>query len=279
MKNISNETKAKLENDLCNFIKCFIITLNNGTKLYFNESDEDLIIDGNNYKTSCGVSENGGLKQYCDISCSTYNIIGFVNDNNITEEDILSGKFDGAEIDSFLIDVDDLASEKIYLNKGFFKEIKYTDGKFIVKIDGLLSLLDKNIGKTFSPTCRACFCDNKCGLNIENYTANGSITTMDSQINFLSSALTSYTDDYFKNGYIKFTSGKDCNDIITVKEFKNGNIVLSTKPLKELGIGDNFVIVAGCDKTIDTCYTRFNNSINFRGEPNIPRTAKVCKFY
>lgn len=219
MKNISNETRTKLENDLCTFVKCFIITLNNGTKLYFNESDEDLIIDGNNYKSSCGVAENGNFAQYCDISCSTYNIIGFVNDD-ISEEDILSGKFDGAEIDSFLIDSNDLISEKIYLNKGFFKEIKYVDGKFVVKIDGLLSLLDKNIGKTFSPTCRACFCDKKCGLNIENYMVNGSITTMDSQINFSSNALASYADDYFKNGYIKFTSGKDCDDTITVKNLK-----------------------------------------------------------
>jgi hypothetical protein len=35
--------------------------------------------------------------------------------------------------------------------------------------------------------------------------------------------------------------------------------------------------VAGCDKELDTCIARFNNAVNFRGEPFVPGTDKILK--
>ncbi|MDE5056044.1 phage BR0599 family protein [Wolbachia endosymbiont of Drosophila bicornuta] len=31
-----------------------------------------------------------------------------------------------------------------------------------------------------------------------------------------------------------------------------------------------YSILAGCDKTFPTCRSKFNNTVNFRGEPYIP---------
>jgi uncharacterized phage protein (TIGR02218 family) len=39
--------------------------------------------------------------------------------------------------------------------------------------------------------------------------------------------------------------------------------------------GDRFTIVAGCDKSSKTCIEKFNNIINFRGEPDVPGTDKI----
>ena len=43
-------------------------------------------------------------------------------------------------------------------------------------------------------------------------------------------------------------------------------------PIKE---GQEFEIIAGCDKQFLTCTQRFNNAINFRGEPHIPSSGKL----
>lgn len=43
-------------------------------------------------------------------------------------------------------------------------------------------------------------------------------------------------------------------------------------------IGDKFIYSKGCDKTIDTCADRFNNAINFRGEPYLPGTENIVTF-
>ncbi len=34
--------------------------------------------------------------------------------------------------------------------------------------------------------------------------------------------------------------------------------------------GDTFNAIAGCDKTFDACVSKFNNAVNFRGEPYVP---------
>ncbi len=37
----------------------------------------------------------------------------------------------------------------------------------------------------------------------------------------------------------------------------------------------NFDIIAGCDKTRETCQSKFTNIINFRGEPDVPGVDKL----
>jgi uncharacterized phage protein (TIGR02218 family) len=41
--------------------------------------------------------------------------------------------------------------------------------------------------------------------------------------------------------------------------------------------GDSYSLQAGCDKTLPTCITRFNNALNFRGEPFVPGTDKMLE--
>ena len=41
--------------------------------------------------------------------------------------------------------------------------------------------------------------------------------------------------------------------------------------------GDNYSMIAGCDKTFETCKTKFSNTINFRGEPYVPGTDRMLE--
>lgn len=41
--------------------------------------------------------------------------------------------------------------------------------------------------------------------------------------------------------------------------------------------GDTFTVQAGCNRLLSTCKAKFNNVINFRGEPNIPGTDKLME--
>jgi uncharacterized phage protein (TIGR02218 family) len=55
-----------------------------------------------------------------------------------------------------------------------------------------------------------------------------------------------------------------------VKEYKNKVITLFISPLCQIFVGDKYSILAGCDKTFSMCKSKFNNTVNFRGEPYIP---------
>lgn len=62
----------------------------------------------------------------------------------------------------------------------------------------------------------------------------------------------------------------------------NGNVE-STSPtitLQEafpfaVAVGDEALLEAGCDRTFETCRTKFSNSVNFAGEPSIPGVDQI----
>ncbi len=41
-------------------------------------------------------------------------------------------------------------------------------------------------------------------------------------------------------------------------------------PKFSIAVGEQVSVVAGCDKQIETCRTKFSNALNFRGFPHMP---------
>ena len=72
---------------------------------------------------------------------------------------------------------------------------------------------------------------------------------------------------YFDHGVITFTSGLNNGLAMEIKAYTVGQITLQL-PMPYLVVaGDTYSIHAGCDKAIETCRDRFDNVVNFRGEP------------
>lgn len=79
-----------------------------------------------------------------------------------------------------------------------------------------------------------------------------------------------YEIGYFAYGTVKFTSGANAGQTMEVKSFSPGVVTLAMSLNAPIAVGDTYTIVAGCDKQCGTCSGRFNNLVNFRGEPYIP---------
>ncbi|MGC0372440.1 MAG: hypothetical protein DGJ47_001153 [Rickettsiaceae bacterium] len=56
---------------------------------------------------------------------------------------------------------------------------------------------------------------------------------------------------------------------------RNYRITLALSPAFDINKNDQFTIIAGCDKRSKTCLQKFNNIINFRGEPDLPGIDKL----
>jgi uncharacterized phage protein (TIGR02218 family) len=80
------------------------------------------------------------------------------------------------------------------------------------------------------------------------------------------------TDGWFANGAITFESGNNENDTTEVKEWiESTSRVTTYLPLPfDIQVGDRLRLYVGCDKLRSTCFERFANVINFRGEPDLP---------
>lgn len=80
------------------------------------------------------------------------------------------------------------------------------------------------------------------------------------------------TKNYYKFGYVKWLSGLNKGLSMEVKEWLSASdkVTLFLKMRNSVQVGDIFEITPGCDRSIYTCFNKFDNAANFRGEPYCP---------
>jgi hypothetical protein len=79
-------------------------------------------------------------------------------------------------------------------------------------------------------------------------------------------------DNWFKFGAVIWDTGDNSELGKEIKAWVNSTTEVTlflTMPFS-IQIGDKLGIYAGCDKTLSTCIAKFDNVINFRGEPYLP---------
>ncbi|MDR2777415.1 MAG: DUF2163 domain-containing protein [Rickettsiales bacterium] len=280
MKSIGSDLARSLAEHTVDLSKCFKITLKNGDTLGFTEGPKDIRLDDLLYRSCCGFEEDRQTS-FSDMTSGNCNLIAIIDNVNVDRREVLSGKFDGAAVDIFMVNREHLDYGKITIIGGFVDSIGIEGEKIRFDIVGVLSVLEKTMGDIYSPLCRAEFCDHRCSLDAQNYTFSGTIASLTSEIEFHTSSesVLEKEDDYFKYGLVRFIDGPSASSSMEIKQSHEGNIVLNTSLANGMELGNQFTLVAGCDKKFSSCIEKFQNAINFRGEPNLPRTTKVYKFY
>lgn len=278
MRNIGNNLKDSLNRNAINLIKCYDIELRDNKKLFFTNNQIDITYNNVVYTSSNGVDIRT-IYNNINLEIDETNISGFIDSDIISEKDIITGKFDNASIEIFLLDMD--TKEKISIFCGFIFSISYENNMFLAKVKDKKMLLEKAFSESYSPLCRCSFCDLKCNLNKKDYTIIGVVSKVINQFEFYTSTqdIISKSSDYFSNGSIKIINGKNKDMITEIKKSDGEQLILKFKFPFEINIGDKFELTVGCDKEFNTCISKFNNAINFRGEPNLPRSKKLFKIY
>jgi uncharacterized phage protein (TIGR02218 family) len=131
-----------------------------------------------------------------------------------------------------------------------------------------LVILDYQMPRNlFSPTCLHTLYDTGCGVIRGTYSATGSAGAGSTSSTILSSIAASG----HAQGSLVFTSGANANIRSTVKSVATGSAFNLMYPLPFAPApGDAFTVAYGCDHTMNTCQTKFNNLANFRGFPFVP---------
>ena len=245
-------------------LKFFNFTINLST------TENDVVYDNNNYLGGYvfkKIDFNTSLENsYEDIIIQISSEIENININQY----LLSNS--NVEIKLACYTDDDLKKEVVAntIFKGYVKTSEINANFIVLSISPNISKLNKNINDMFSPICRHCLGGEKCMINFENYKASGVIIEILSNDSFLGNHRENkqVSIGYYKYGMVKFLSGKLCGFSFQIKdELDNKVFLLKTTNL--ISIGDKYEIYAGCDKTINTCKEKFNNVINFGGEPYI----------
>jgi uncharacterized phage protein (TIGR02218 family) len=169
-----------------------------------------------------------------------------------------------------------LSQGKLPLRTGWLGEVSISRNQFVAEVRGLTQSLSQTVGDLYTPSCRAKLGDNQCKINMASFTFSGTVSTKTSNQVFTSSSLTQ-DDAYFNFGKITFTSGENSGLSMEVKEYMKGKVTLVFPMPYTIETGNTFSIQAGCDKSFETCVARFNNAVNFRGEPHVPGIDKMLE--
>ena len=259
----------------------FLFTLQGGATLAYTNIDvtftyagvtylaNSILVDGLKYKAAVGLEAD--QQQITVAARATDTISGgapFL-------QALRDGSFDGCEIVRYRVFFSDrlggtaIGAAMLFKGRlGNIDEIGRSNAKLTVNSD--LVLLDIDMPRNmYQPTCLHTLYDIGCGLSktSPSFSASGTVGAgSTASIIYWSGA-----NANFAQGTITFTSGVLAGVTATVGSAVNGSALNLINPLQSVPApGDGFTVYFGCDHTLTTCQSKFNNLANFRGFPYVP---------
>lgn len=278
MKTCSTRLLAHLAQDSTTAALLWKITRQDGVVMGFTDHDTTITyndgasVNAVTYEPQQGATTSASDTS-SDMSASSTDLVGFLEADSITEADIFAGLYNFAVIEVMIVNYMDLTMGHLCWKRATLGEVKPKNGQFTAELRGLEFYLSTSLGETYGPQCRADLGDERCTIDLGPLTQNGSVLTPDPiypKIKFVPAAGLVGAAGYFNGGVLTFTSGRNLAYRLEVGSWDGTTFVMFEDFPYPVEVGDTFTIEPGCDKTIATCFTKFNNVVNFRGEPNIP---------
>lgn len=266
---------AHLAQEVTTLAYLWKVTRNDGQVFGFTNHDTPIALDGVTYEATSGFTPTA-VSTTSGLSVDDVELEGVLSSEAITQADILAGLWDRAEVWLYQVNYRNLADGAIVLRRGWTGEIRAGKNSFVTELRGVNQRLNQQIGQSYSPTCRANFGDPRCGKDLADFKVTGSVTAVTDRRIF-SDASRTEADGTFEMGFLRFTSGNNSQLSREIKTYATDTISCEIPFPFDVRAGDTYEMFQGCNKTLVTCKTRFNNLINFRGEPYIPVTDFLTK--
>lgn len=257
------------------------IQRSDGVTLGFTSHDQNQIVGGVTLLAQPGLAPTKIISSLGTQS-DGLDIEGGLTDEALREDDLQNGRWNAARTHIFLYDWADLSADIITLARGELGEVRRSNGVFNAEFLGLTAQLDHMVAPVTSPNCRARFGDTDCKINIMRFTQEVMVERIDGEQLLLSEDLAANRHD-FAFGELRWLSGpwSGLSTYILDNEARSLSVIEvppSTAPAAKGPLNYRAQIMMGCDKNISTCSNRFQNSINFRGEPYLPGNDLLTRY-
>jgi uncharacterized phage protein (TIGR02218 family) len=273
MRTIPPDLAAHLADGATNLCHCWKLVRRDGVTFGFTDHDRDLVFGGIVYAARSGL-EAAEATAELGFAIGGGEVSGALVSAGLTEDDISSGFYDDASVETWLVNWSDV-SQRLLLDIGSLGEIRRADGGFVAEVRGLMHRLDEERGRLFRATCAADLGDAKCGIDLGSptYSDTGIVTRTDGVLVIAASGI-SGGDGFYTAGQVTWTSGANAGITVEVKVHRAISGIdefdLWQRAPQPIIVGDAFRVTAGCDKNHATCRKKFKNVVNFRGFPHMP---------
>tara|TARA_R110002110_G_scaffold84071_1_gene218318 strand:+ start:769 stop:1653 length:885 start_codon:yes stop_codon:yes gene_type:complete len=254
--------------------QCWSIVRKDGVTFGFTDHDRPLVFDDITFRPDSGLSAKA-LASTTGLSVNNTEALGVLSASAITDLDIEAGRYDDAEVTTWLVRWDNVAQREIRFI-GTIGEITREQGVYRTELRGLTEMLNQPQGRAYLKTCSAVLGDDGCKVDVSDvaFRADATLVAVDEGKVLTMTLAAGYTDRWFEGGFISFRSGaaEGLQAVIKRDEMDGTSRVLTLwQPIPvAVRVGDTVRIIAGCDKRAQTCREKFDNMLNFQGFPDIP---------
>jgi uncharacterized phage protein (TIGR02218 family) len=245
-----------------------------GVTIGFTTHDNDLWFDGLLHRTAPGMLPSA-IRRSADFEPDSAEVEGALSHESISADDLAAGRFDGARVAIGLVDWATLERHVLY--RGAIGSVIEEAGKFTAQLASRKAELQRDPVPRTSPTCRAVFCGPGCTLSPARFSHDAVLLGADTTANTVTvTTAASLTD--LAGGALRWVDGPLSGVRAEVIGIADGALVLGSPLDHDLAPGLRLSLREGCDRTLETCATRFANAINFQGEPYLPGNDLIARY-
>ncbi|MBX3581307.1 MAG: DUF2163 domain-containing protein [Rhizobiaceae bacterium] len=265
---------AHLDRTVTTVCHCWKLTRNDGYVAGYTDHDRPLTIGATTYRPQTGFSASE-VRDTLGLAVDTVDIEGALSSDDISEDDVAAGLYDGATVETFLVNWRQ-PEDPMRLRKATIGRIVRTDGRFVAELESLVHSLERPAGRFVSRICDAELGDARCGFDLDapGFSGTGTVERIETAFTIVVTGLDAFSAGWFSLGKLTWTSGTGEGRSERIEEHRKDAtgtaLVLRAGTGAGPAEGDAFSIVAGCDKSFPTCKARFANGLNFRGFPHLP---------
>jgi len=260
---------------------CWKLMRADGTVLGFTDHDAALSFGGTEYVPAHGL-DGAEAPARLGGQVDTTEVLGLLHSEAIREEDILAGRYDGATVETWRVNWQDVG-QRLLLRTDTIGEIVREDGRFRAELRSAQQGLNATHGRIYQGLCDAVVGDGRCGVDLDNpaFRATATVTGFDDPHRVRVAGLEGFEPGWFGFGRAVWTEGRrqGLTDAVVSHDRVGTEDVLafSLRVADWVVPGDMVTVTAGCDRRWTTCRTKFGNGVNFRGFPHIPGNDYVLR--
>lgn len=244
-----------------------------GVTLGFTTHDRALWFDGVLHQAAPGVLPSA-IRRTAGFEDDPGDVEGTLSHAAMREADLASGRFDGARVESGIVDWETLESARLY--EGSIARISREDAGFKAELASRKAELAHDPIPLTSPSCRARFCGPDCGLNPVSHEIRAAALSLDAESGML--VLDCSDTAPFLYGELRWLDGPATGLASRIIDAQGAHVTLATRLDFALEAPLRVRLREGCDRTIATCSGRFGNAKNFRGEPFLPGNDMLAQY-
>jgi uncharacterized phage protein (TIGR02218 family) len=268
---------AHLASGQTTLAQCWRIRRGDGVVLGFTDHDLKLNFDGTDFLPAHGL-DGAEVPAKLGGQVDTSQVLGVLHADAIAEDDILLGRYDGAEVETWRVNWQDV-SQRALLRRDSIGEIVREDGVFRAELRSAQQGLNATRGRIYQGLCDAEVGDGRCGVNLAAPALRGfaSVVAVEDPYRVRVSGLEGFAEGWFGFGRVEWTDGRRLGLRDGVVSHWRDVLGFGVAVGDWVAVGDTLTVTAGCDRRFATCKAKFANAVNFRGFPHIPGSDYVLR--